>query len=170
MALLHLSPTARVRLQEVACRGANARQVRRAQALLWLAQGNAVQEVAQRLGVSRQSIYAWVMHYQARRTEPILERVAARPHPGRAPEKREAVVGALQQLLRCSPSQFGERAPVWTTPLLWRQVERLLGRSVSRRTVRRGLHQLRYRYKRPRYSLARQSPTWRHAKGGSNAA
>jgi hypothetical protein len=40
------------------------------------------------------------------------------------------------------------------------------GLVVHERTIRRTLRALDYRYKRPRYVLARTSPTWRQQKGG----
>jgi hypothetical protein len=50
------------------------------------------------------------------------------------------------------------------------QVERRLQTPTSERTIRRALRAMRYRYKRPRYVLARRSATWRQAKGGSKTA
>jgi hypothetical protein len=41
--------------------------------------------------------------------------------------------------------------------------------SVSRQSVSLALVRLRIRWKRPRHHLALRTPTWRQAKGGSNA-
>jgi hypothetical protein len=54
--------------------------------------------------------------------------------------------------------------------MLRHQVEQRLPQPISQWTIRRALRLLNYRYKRPRYVLARRSPTWHQAKGGSNAA
>lgn len=54
-AIIHLSARARDILEGIARQDANGRLVRRAQALLWLDQGETVQTVAERLFVSRQT-------------------------------------------------------------------------------------------------------------------
>lgn len=69
-------------------------------------------------------------------------------------------------MLKRDPLRWGYRSPVWTVPMLRAQVLRVAGEKVSLRTVRRALRTLRYRYKRPRFVLARRSRTWRQAKGG----
>lgn len=170
MALIRLGSRAQQRLKHIARWSSNARQVRRAQALLWLQRGESVETVASRLGVSRRTIYNWVEQYQDRRAEPLAERLTDRPHPGRPPAKLKLVVKVIRSLLKRDPRRCGSRSPVWTVPLLRHQVEHRTGESASARTVRRALRALRYRYKRPRYVLARRSPTWRQAKGGLNAA
>lgn len=170
MALIRLSWSARKSLERIAHTDSNGRTVRRAQALLWLHQGESVGAVAHRLGLTRRAIYKIVERYQARSDRPTAERVSDLPHPGRPDHKRQQVMQVVAEFLRGSPSDYGYRAFAWTTPMLRSQVERRIAESVSARTVRRALRDLRYRYKRPRYVLARRSPTWHQAKGGSNAA
>ena len=167
MTLIRLPSRARQSLGRVAHSDANARAVRRAQALLWLHAGDSVGAVAQRLGMSQRAIYQIVERYQARTGEPVAHRVVDRPHPGRPAAKRGQVAQVVSRLLKTPPGRYGYRAVVWSTPLLRRQVECRLHISVSERTVRRALRSLQYRYKRPRYVLARRSATWRQAKGGS---
>lgn len=169
MAGIQLSWRARETLKRVAQSGSNGREVRRAQVLLGLDQGENVTTVAQRLGLSRRAIYKIVQRYQARRGQSVEQRVSDRPHPGRPARKRTQAMDIVRERLSQPPRQYGYRALVWTTPRLRCQVQRRLHQPVSQRTVRRALRALRQRYKRPRYGLARQSPTWRQAKGGSNA-
>ena len=157
-------------LQQLARSSSNARQVRRAQALLWLQSGQSVAQVAHRLGMSRQGVYQLVERYRSRRRGPVRARVRDRPHTGRPSHKLRLVVRVIRPLLSRDPRRYGYRAMVWTVPLLCRHVERRTGTKVSTYTVRRGLHVLRQRYKRPRYVQARRSPTWRQAKGGLNTA
>lgn len=170
MALIRLSWHARQAVEHLAHSGSKARMVRRAQALLWLHQGETVQTVAQRLGLTRRAIYKIVERYQARLDRPVVKRMEDHPHTGRPADKRQQVAQVLAELLPQSPADFGYRAFAWTTPMLRCQVEQRLQASTSPRTIRRALRDMRYRYKRPRYVLARRSPTWRQAKGGSNAA
>jgi len=170
MALIQLAWRARQSLERIAHSEARARAVRRAQALLWLHAGERVGAVARRLGLSRRAIYKIVQRYQARSGEPVAQRVVDRPHSGRPATKRERVARVVKTLLKKKPSRYGYRAAVWSTPMLRRQAERRLHTPVSGRTVRRALRHLRYRYKRPRYVLARRAPAWRQAKGGSKTA
>jgi transposase len=144
--------------------------VRRAQALLWLDQGEAVAGVAQRLGLTPRALRNIVARYLARLDRPVVERIADQPHPGRPAEKRQQVAQVLAELLPQPPAEFGYRGFAWTTPMLRCQVERRLQAPTSERTIRRALRTMRYRYKRPRYVLARRSATWRQAKGGSKTA
>jgi transposase len=170
MALCKLNPGERRVLRQVARSSPNAREVRRAQALVWLSSGESVAQVAHRLGLSRQGIYQWVVRYRSRRRGRVRARVGDRPHTGRPPHKLKLVVRVIRPLLSRDPRRYGYRAMIWTVPMLRRQVKRRTGTKVSLYTVRRGLHVLRQRYKRPRYVQARRSPTWRQAKGGLNTA
>ncbi len=170
MAAIQLSWCARKALERIARSGSNARMVRRAQVLLWLHQGERIDEIARRLGLTRRAIYKIVERYQARSDQPVAERVRDGLHPGRPADKRRATAQVLAELLQRQPSEYGYRGFAWTTPMLRCQAERRLQEPISARTVRRALRGLHYRYKRPRYVLARRSSTWRQAKGGSNAA
>ncbi len=161
-----LSSRARMTLERIASNDADGRAVRRAQALLWLAQGESVQQVAERLKVSRQMLYELVERYETRSYLPVLERVQDGVHSGRPTTKRDIVSDEIVILLAAHPSAYGYRAQVWTTAMLKTQVERNRQIETSEDTVQRALYDLRYRCKRPRYVLARRDPHWRQAKGG----
>jgi transposase len=64
MARISLSDGQRQELEYLARQGRDAQMVRRAQGLLWLNQGELPMAVAQRLGVTRESVYAWLRHLQ----------------------------------------------------------------------------------------------------------
>lgn len=165
MTIIRLSWRAERVLKEIACSGPNAREVRRAQALLWLHQGDRVAMVANRLGLSRMAIYKIVDRYLERAYRPVRERVQDGSRPGRPAQLREQTCAMLVELLEKLPQDYGYRAQVWSVPLFRRQMTCRLQIEVSEQTVRRALSVLRYRHKRPRYVLARRSPTWRQAKG-----
>lgn len=167
MALIRIALRARQLLERIVHSSSNAREVRRAQVLLWLHGGERPVQVAKRTGLTRQAIYAIVQRFQSRKGEPVVTRIKDRKHPGRSPSKITSACCIMQELLRQSPQRYRYRAPVWTVPMLQVQVQRRLQRKISRRTIRRALHQLRYRFKRPRYVLALRPTTWRQAKGGS---
>jgi len=168
--LLQLSSRARTTLEELARNDPDGRAVRRAQALLWLDAGEPVGQVAGRLQVSRQMLYSLVARYETRRDLAVVARVRDGAHTGRPATKREQVAEAVVGLLAQAPSEYGYHAPTWTTPMFRSQLERQHHLVASEDTIQRALHASGYRYKRPRYSLARRDVHWRQAKGGSKAA
>jgi transposase len=170
MALIRLSSRAYSILHEIVRSSSDARQVRRAQVLLGLHEGEYPDQIAEHAGLTRQATYTIVQRYQARKDRPIIERIKDREHTGRPPDKVKPATQVIQGLLQQSPKHYRYRSPVWTVPMLQVQVQRRLQIKISRRTIRRALHQLRYRFKRPRYVLALRPTTWRQAKGGSKKA
>ena len=170
MRLIRLAARARQTLQRLVHSGADARQVRRAQVLLWADAQISVTEIAKRIGYTRQAVYTIVQRYRTRQHLPVAERLQDQPRPGRQATKRERARQVIQSLLVRPPARYHYRSPVWTVPMLRTQVQRRLKCAVSARTVRRALHDLRNRFKRPRYILTQRLPTWRQVKGGSKPA
>jgi transposase len=144
--------------------------LRRSQALLWLDQGERVQQVAERLQVSRQSIYNWVSYWSVRNSDPIGQRLADLPRTGRPPTAGGIIDPWIEQVIEEDPRTFGYAAVVWTASLLRQHLEQMHQIAVSEDSVRRAIDRLSYRWKRPRYRLALRPDTWRQAKGGSNKA
>ena len=156
-------------LENVVRRSRDGCQVRRAQALLWLDDGEKQGTVAARLGVSRQTVWNWIGRWQERNGSCLSEVLKDRHKSGCPPSKRRAVAKILPRLLNAFPRDLGYRPLAWTVLLLRHHIQEVEKIAVSYATVRRALRGLGYRYKRPRYVLARRSPTWRQAKGGSSA-
>jgi transposase len=65
---------------------------KRTQAFLWLYEGMSVQEISQRFGLSRQTIYDWVSAYQNRRNMSFRSRLQDRPKTGRPPKKSTIIL------------------------------------------------------------------------------
>ena len=166
MALLQLSAKEQQALRQMVRQAPEAKLVKRAQALLWLADGEASTTVAQRQEVSRQTLYNWVHRFQENPAEAVPERLQESPRAGRPPTKGAVVATLIEEVRGTDPRQFGYPSPVWTTPLLRGHLKREKGLEVCARTVRRVLRRQDYGYKRPRYTLARRRPTWRQEKGG----
>jgi transposase len=151
-------------LRAIARHAPTARHARRAQALLELADGDPVTAVAARHRVSRTAVYDWLARFRDGGAS-AWDRLKDRPRSGRPAAQRDAAAEAIRATLATRPTDHGYRHPGWTAELLRRHLEHS-GVSVSRTTVRRALHGLGYRWKRPRHSLARRKPAWRQAKGG----
>ncbi len=169
MALFKLTSHAYTLLREIARNSTNARQVRRAQALLWLHENYSASAVAQRLGISRRTVQRWVGQDRERAEDPVLERIQEGQHTGRLPHQLSLTRKVIERIWQRDPRRYGFRALNWTVPMLRCLIHRRMHIWVSQSTVRRALRRLRYRYKRPRLVLARRSSTWRQAKGGLNA-
>jgi transposase len=148
----------------------SSREYRRAQALLWLAQGFPAQEVADLLGVSRQTVYNWAERFRQRDSPDLFARLTDAPRSGRPPTGLGVIDPLIVTVFDQDPRGLGFRATVWTAPLLRQYLKRDHGIAVSRKTVSRAIDRLGLSWKRPRHQLALRPETWRQSKGGSNAA
>lgn len=168
MGFRKLTQRERQALQDAVKRERTALVVKRAQALLWHDAGESVPTVAARLHVTRQTIYHWLRMYHERADEPLHKRLHDRPRSGRPPSKREQVAALIRRIWEREQDGSTEQAVARTAVARQRDLAKQ-GVSVNERTIRRTLRSLNYRFKRPRYVLARRSKTWRQQKGGACA-
>lgn len=138
------------------------RHWRRYQAIRLLAHGEPPDAVATAVGCRLSSVYNWIAAWKRRGSAGLAE---AR-HGGRHQQLDATGIGQLEALLATDPHQLGERATNWTVPLLVTHLQRA-GAAVSEHTLRRTLHRLGWRWKRPRYELGRPDPAYEFKKGGS---
>lgn len=82
MTSIELNSKQRITLEEIISASRDTRQIMRAYALLWLDEGDSVEEVAQRLGVSRQSVYNWAWRFFQRDDDNLSLRLANAPRSG----------------------------------------------------------------------------------------
>lgn len=167
MGLVILTDNQREKLEQISKQNNDGRVVRRALGILWLEQESPTQ-VALRLNVTRQTVYVWAHRLNGQRgdMEEILKDV---PHTGRPAIKRELVAAEVSSGLaglKKTPEECGYQASGWTATLLVHYLEQTKGEKVHENTVKRALKGMGYRWKRPRYVLARRDPNWRQAKGG----
>lgn len=166
MTYIDLSGKEQMILEEIVSSSSDARQVLRAYALLWLDEGYSVDEVAQQLQVSRQSIYNWATRFQQRSEVEIINRLADASRSGRPCTAKGIIDSLINEIIDRDPRQLGYRSTVWTAPLLVSHLRHQHQIDVSTDSVSRAIARLRIRWKRPRHHLAMRSPTWRQAKGG----
>jgi transposase len=124
--------------------------VRRSLAILALDEGESVSEVAERLAVSRQTVYNWARAFEAGGDPTALE---DRYGGGRPTVWTEELEALLLAALRQRPDQLGFPGPNWTIPLLRAYLERSSGRRLSDDTIRRQMRRWDYVWKRSRYVL-----------------
>jgi transposase len=117
--------------------------------------------------MNRRTIYYWVSSYQHHHSNAFESRLHDRPKPGRSPRKSSLVLRELDALLQASPPHYGYHYTEWTASWLAKVLQRDHHVDISTKTMRRCLQQSPEVWQRPGYALARQSPTWAQAKGGS---
>jgi transposase len=128
----------------------DARVYRRTLAVLEVSRGAAVADVAQALGVTRQSVYHWLAEYGSSHDPQALVDAARSGRPSRW---RSSLQQVLRSTLETLPGRWGYWASSWTVPLLCQHLERHAGQRLSEDTVRRELGRLGYVWKRCRYVL-----------------
>jgi transposase len=136
------------------------RRWRRYQAVLLLADGEPPGRVATALGCAVSSIYNWAAAWRRDGIGGLHEG----DHGGGKPILDAAGVAALEGLLEQDPQTRGHHATGWTVPLLRTELA-ARGYAPSDATLRRALHRLGYRWKRPRYVLGRPDPAYAEKKG-----
>jgi transposase len=166
MTSIELNSKQRITLERIISASRDARQVLRAYALLWLDEGEPVDDVAQRLGVSRQSVYNWVWRFSHRDDDNLSLRLADAPRSGRPCTAKGIIDPIIDEIIAEDPRQLGYRSTVWTAPLLVAHLKSHHNIEVSIDSVALAIARLRIKWKRPRHHLAMRSPTWRQAKGG----
>lgn len=148
----------------------DARQIRRVQALLWLTEGDSVEEVADRLSVNRRTVYNWVARFEQRKDLPLEQRVADGARSGRPATALEIIDDLLDAVIDDDPREYGYQSTVWTADLLRRYLSAAHQIEVCSKSVSLALKRLGVVWKRPRHVLALSDPFWRQAKGGLKRA
>ena len=145
----------------------DARTYRRVQAVLLVAQGRTVREVAQIVGTQPWSVYAWVRTYvHTHRPDSIRDATRS----GRPRVARTITNARIVHELHRDPMRLGYNATGWTVALLADHLQRKYGCAISARTLRRRMRDLELRWKRPRYVYATKDPNRAQKKGGLFAA
>jgi len=155
------------RLKKALKRAVDKRTFQRVQAVLLVARGQAIPEVALIAGVSLQTVYNWVSIYLASRQVVALQDA---PRSGRPPTATPITSARLLREVRRNPLRLGYRTTVWTVPLLTRQLSRLYHCNFSSYTLRRRMKALGLRCKRPRYVYEEKEPHQAQKKGLLSAA
>jgi transposase len=136
------------------------RRWRRYQAVLLLADGEPPGRVATALGCAASSVYGWAATWRRQGIAGLHEG----DHGGARPVLDAAGEAALEELLGQDPQARGHHATGWTVPLLRTELA-ARGYTPSASTLRRVLHRLGYRWKRPKYVLGRPDPAYAEKRG-----
>lgn len=140
----------------------DARLFQRVQAVLWVAQGDTVSEVAALTGVSEQTVYNWLQRYLACHQVAAL---ADAPRSGRPMTAPRITAAHILQHLRGNPLQLGYRTTGWSVTLLAAHLSRQYDCPISPHTLRRRMKAMGLRCKRPRYFYEEKAPHRAQKKG-----
>jgi transposase len=141
----------RRRLKRAIPAAREARLYRRIEAVLLVAEGQPISEVARRVRATRLSVRSWVERYLVTHDAATL---ADRPRRGRPHSAPRLTPRRLAAALTRDPRGCGYQATSWTVPLLRHYLQQRHGITIGARTLRRRLHEADYRWKRPRYVYA----------------
>jgi transposase len=166
MAALTLTEAEHAALQKLLLRKSPARVSCRAQALLWLAQGETPSEVSEVLNVSRQTLYNWVDRFEQRQDRDLISRLDDAPRSGRPPIALGIIDPLVEAVIDLDPREFGYHRTRWTAFLLQDYLKWMHGIDVSHDSVSHTIARIRVRWKRTRHTLALKAPTWGQQKGG----
>jgi transposase len=150
MSRLNLTPWQRRRLRRQLAQSRDARLYRKTLAVLEFDHGRSAAEIARMLGVTRETVYAWIRIYTQDHDPSSL---GDQPGRGRYPSLDEDQEHLLETLLAESPQDHGYPHTTWTLPLLQEALEIASDLRVSQETLRRALRRMDYLWKRPRYDL-----------------
>jgi transposase len=122
---------------------------RRAQALLWVAEGHSQASAARLLETSAYRVHVWQQRFDALGRAGLVDR----PRGGRPHALSEADRALLAEALDRGPQAYGVPVTIWSIRDLHALLQRERGVRVSVDTVHRAVQALGYRYRRPRHDL-----------------
>jgi len=146
--MITLSNDQKSRLRLELTNTANLRVYRRATALLALHEGLPPGQVANLLGISRQTLYNWIITYGGAGENFEL---ADSPRSGRPTLWTEDLRRFVQETISQSPSQLGYEVAHWTAKALQTHLATSRKTHVSKEALRRYLRILGYVWKNGRY-------------------
>lgn len=166
MTLVTLNRRERRVIEQLITTTSEAATLRRAQAVLWLAQGERVAAVAERLHVTRQVVYKWARRIQECSAKELAAQLAEAERSGRPRTVTGIIDPLIDSIIDTDPRCFGYASTVWTAPLLAQHLADKHQMVVSRPSVSLALARLGISWKRPRHTLSLRARFWRQAKGG----
>jgi transposase len=137
----------------------------RIQAMLLIAQGYSVDEVAHIVGSQQRSVYYWMHRYlDHHRVTDLYDA----PRTGRPLTAAQITKARILRELARDPLKLGYNTTVWTVPLLAVHLSKRYSSQITPRTLRRRMKEVGLRWKRPRHVYATKDPHRAQKKGRSS--
>ena len=144
---------------------ADARSFRRIQAVLMFAEGLPIPQIARMSGSSERAVYQWIAWYARDHQVDVLYE---RPRSGRPVVARRITDARIRREMAKNPDRLGYNSLEWTAPLLARHLNSLYNCTISAATLRRRMHAMALRWKRPRHAFSGKDPNRAHKKAQSS--
>ena len=119
--------------------------------VLLSSRGYPVPQIAAIFDCDEATVRAWLARFEADGVDGLRDR----PRSGRPPKADAGAREALGRALDQAPGACGYLAGYWTVAMLAAHLLAVGGLALSRTTVRRALHALDFRWRRPRHALRR---------------
>lgn len=126
----------------------------RAQMILLSAREFTAPEIADIQNTSDVSVYKWLDRFDEEGPEGLYDR----PRSGRPPKVDEETEQVIEETMSEPPTEEGYNFTCWTVPLLTEHLQQTLGKTFCPETIRRALHALGFRWRRPRWAVMREDP------------
>jgi transposase len=126
----------------------------RAHMILLSAKRYTVPQIADIHQTSDVTIYAWFDRFDADGTPGLYDR----PRSGRPPKVDDETEQAMDDAVSQSPTDLGYNFTYWTVPLLTQHLQCTLEKTLCPETVRHTLHDLGFRWRRPRWAAPHDDP------------
>lgn len=143
------------------------RTYRRVQAVLALARGHSVREVATLTATSCRAVYQWLNRYLRRHR---VEDLRDAPHQGRPVAAAVITDARIVREFKKDPTRLRYRSSDWTVDLLARHLSRRYGCTIGRWTLRRRMRKLGLRWKGTRHAYKHPAEHLPQKKGALSAA
>lgn len=153
MSYLELSATEIWQLRELT-RTAVGRVACRALMVLWRAEGLTTLEIAQRLQCHRETVGLWLERYRTLG----LAGLEDEPRSGRPPKLDAPTREQVEAVLEQPPPEADRPCARWTLPHLRTLFQAVVGTTFSLETLRRTVHSLGFRWRRPRWWAHQADP------------
>jgi len=155
----------RQRLRRALKQVSDARSFRRIQAVLMFAEGLPIPQIARISGSSERAVYQWIVWYSRDHQVDILYEC---PRSGRPPVGQRITDARIRREIAKNPDRLGYNSLEWTAPLLARHLSSLYDCPISAATLRRRMHAMDLRWKRPRHVFTGKDPSRAQKKAQSS--
>ncbi|MCP4140245.1 MAG: IS630 family transposase [Chloroflexi bacterium] len=126
----------------------------RANLILLSSFGYTVSAIAGIYQTSKVTIYKWFDRFDAEGPMGLYDK----PRSGRPAKVTQAVEDFVKKALAETPHKYGENCTIWTVALLQTHLKNELGLQLSGKVTRQTIHNLGFRWRRPRWAAVRKDP------------
>lgn len=126
----------------------------RAKMVLLSSQGYTVPEIEVIFQTTKVTIYKWFNRFDEEGPAGLYDA----PRSGRPSIVTQEIKELAKKVLEDSPNKYGENCTIWTIALLRTHIKNELGIQLSEKVMRKTLHDIGFRWRRPRWAAVRKDP------------